>query len=540
MLEQIKNLSKLELCNLYGLNVFRFSKDKQTKRKSKMMMVIWIILILILISYVVGFSVGFVMLGLEKIIPAYLIVISSLVIFFFGIFKAGSVIFRKEGYDMLCSLPVSQTAIVISRFIRMYVENLMLTLLVMLPGMVVYSCFVQPKFSFYLIGLIVILAIPLAPIAAATLIGAIITGISSRMKHKSLVGAGLTIAFTLVALLFSSKLSMLEGELTPEMMKGFSEQMLAVIGKMYPPAIWLGTSMTEGNIFRCLACVVVFVAAFVVIVALVSCNFHSICRGLFSTSAKHDYQMGSLQKNSVLLSLYKKEMKRYFASSIYVSNTIMGPIMGVALSGALLVVGVDSLEQMLTMSVDICSLIPFGLSGVFCMMTTTSVSISMEGKEWWIVKSLPLQTKTILDSKILWNLSLMLPFYVVSEILLMIAMRPRIAELFWMLVIPAVMMVFSCVYGITINLHFPVFDWESETTVVKQSVSTVLGGMGGFIASILCAILCAVLGTALGAVPVALAPEQILHLVKAGICILLFSVTCLLYRKNNSTNLKEL
>ena len=33
MIRQIKNLTKLQLQNMYGLNVFRFSKDKAEKRK---------------------------------------------------------------------------------------------------------------------------------------------------------------------------------------------------------------------------------------------------------------------------------------------------------------------------------------------------------------------------------------------------------------------------------------------------------------------------------------------------------------------------
>ncbi len=106
MLTQIRILTKLELCNLYGLNVLRFSKDKKSKQKNMGLMALWIILLVILICYVGGLSYGLIYLGLEDAVPAYLITVSGLLIFFFGMLKAGNIIFQREGYDILCALPL--------------------------------------------------------------------------------------------------------------------------------------------------------------------------------------------------------------------------------------------------------------------------------------------------------------------------------------------------------------------------------------------------------------------------------------------------
>lgn len=45
MLAQIKILARLELCNLYGFNVLRFSRDRKAKQKSIGLLVIWTILL---------------------------------------------------------------------------------------------------------------------------------------------------------------------------------------------------------------------------------------------------------------------------------------------------------------------------------------------------------------------------------------------------------------------------------------------------------------------------------------------------------------
>ena len=80
MLRQIRILTKLELCNLYGLNVLRFSKDKKSKQKTVGLLMAWAILLAMLIGYVGGLSYGLIYLGLEEAVPAYLITISSLLI----------------------------------------------------------------------------------------------------------------------------------------------------------------------------------------------------------------------------------------------------------------------------------------------------------------------------------------------------------------------------------------------------------------------------------------------------------------------------
>lgn len=104
VLAQMKILTKLELCNLYGLNVLRFSRDRTAKKRAGAMLAVWMVLAVVLIVYTGGLSYGLVYLGLEKVIPAYLIAISSLLVFFFGMLKAGSALYSREGYEILLSL----------------------------------------------------------------------------------------------------------------------------------------------------------------------------------------------------------------------------------------------------------------------------------------------------------------------------------------------------------------------------------------------------------------------------------------------------
>ena len=528
MIKQIRHLTKLELQNLYGLNVFRYTKDKRQKQKMLGLCAAWLFIIVMIVGYIGAAVFGYVYIGMAEIVPAYLIMLSSIVILMFAIFKAGSVIFEKNAYDILTSLPVSQTAIVVSRFLRMYIENLLLTFLVMIPGVVVYGIMVKPKISFYLIGMVVTVFIPLMPITIASFLGALVTAVSSRMKHKSLVSAGLSILIIVFVMSGTGTMSTLEENFSVEMIQSVSEVLTRVIEDIYPPAVWLSDAMINGNVLSCLLCIIGGLAVFVGTIALISIKFHEICQSLYSTNAKHDYKMERLKKNSVLGTLYKREVKRYFASSIYIQNTIVGPVLAVLFAGAILVAGIDTIEASLGVPVDIRGIVPFILAGIFSVMTTTCTSVSLEGKEWWIVKSLPIRTKELLDSKLLFGLSLAFPFWLVSEILLIAALKPNFMELVWLIFLPVVLILFSNVFGLTVNLKMPVFNWESEVAIVKQSASAALGGLGGFVIILA------------GMAPVIIAPAEYSNLLKGMICIVFSSVTWILYRKNNRVNLQEL
>lgn len=525
---QSKLLAALELKNLFGLNTLRHSKDKSVKRRAVLLSAAWVLVICMVFGYVGALAYGLVILEMGSIVPAYLTLIASLLILAFGIFKAGGVIFNRNGYDILTSLPLRQEAIVLGRFARMYIEDLLITLLVLLPGCAVYAVLTRPAWHFYISLIFSALLIPLLPLSAATFLGAAVTALSSRMKNKAVAESLLSVGLVVLILWGSSALGSSSETLTPEMLANLAATVTGLLEKLYPPAIWLGSAMAEGNFGALALCALVYIAVFAAVVALVARNFHSVCRRLNATRAKHDYRMEQLQSSSVLATLWRRELKRYFASGIYVTNTIMGPILGTILAGAFLVAGTDSVNSLLGVELDLGAWMPFLLGGSFGMMPATATSISMEGKNWWIAKSLPLTARDIMNGKLLMNLSLMLPFYVISEILLIIALKPTGLELVWLIAIPAVIILFSCVFGLTANLLLPNFNWDSEVSVVKQSAAAAVGGFGGMFMTILFAL------------AVLLLPKAYADAVRLVCCALILAATALLYRKNGATDLRKL
>lgn len=527
-MRNIRTLVKMELCNLYGINVFRYTKDSGEKKKSIALAATIAVVLVVLMSYVGGLSSGLITVGLKDIVPAYMAMMASLLTLFLSIFKTGATIFRKKGYDFLSALPLSNYAVVISRFIRLYVESLGLTLVVMIPGLLVYGVLTKAGMLSVLLYVIGALLIPLLPVAVASFIGALITGISSRMKHQSRVEIVLTILLMIGLFAGSGFLAENEENFTTEILTQMAEKIADIFDKVYPPAMLFGNAVVQGDVSDMLVFAGISVAVFAVTILVVSWNFHGICRSLFGTSATHDYKLEHLQMHSVRKALLEREMKRYFSSSVYVTNTIVGPIMGTAFCIGLFFIDFDSIVVSLPGTVDLKGAVPFVIAAIFSMMNPSVVSVSMEGKEWWIVKSLPLRAKDILDSKLLFGLCVAAPFLVIAELIAIFVLGPGVLELLWLIVIPVLCLLLTCVFGISVNLKLPKMNWENEVSVVKQSAAAMIGGIVVVLVIILCAI------------PVLLVPAQYKDLVCLAICILLVALTVRLYYKNNRVDLKKI
>ena len=526
-------MCKIEIKNILGINVLKHTKNPVERKRMKGLLILIAFFVLFLMFYMGSMSYGLVTLGAGEIIPSLFIILSVMITFIFSVFKVGGILFRSSGYQVMASLPVTTTAIVAGRFARLYLENLAETCLIMLPGSLVYAVLQKTGWMFYVNGLISILIIPMIPLSLATFIGVLVTGFASRMKHRAIWETILTLGFALAIFGGMARLTGGGSELTLESIKRISEQTMETLGKVYPPAVLLGNGMTKGAFLPVLFVAFLSVAALAIVIGISARFFHVICRKIQEsaskkTSAVSEIGIDHVGQRKLFDCLLIRDARRYLASSVYMSNTLMSPIIGTIGSAALLFIDIEKAMGNIPMHVNLQQAIVFLISGIFCTMPPTSTSISMEGKEWWILKSLPLPPKMILDSKLCFNLLLTAPFYLISQIFLGILLKGNAVEILWSAVIMLLFILCSCVGGLTANLKFPKMEWDSEVVVVKQSASSAIGALSGMITAMLC-----------GGIVIAV-PAALLHVVRAGIVIMLILLTVFLYRKNIRTDLRQI
>lgn len=476
MTRQIRLLMKLSLRGMFGLNELRFTKDRRKKARGLLMGGLWVLVIGMLAIYIGMFSYGYLAMGLGDFLPAVLGLCVTGLVFFFTLFKAGAVLFDKNAYEKEISLPVTVRAIIVSRFLSMYVTDLLLGIVVMAPGVALYGVMERPGISFYIYGLVAMLFLPLLPLTVASIAGALIAGIASKVRRKNLVSIVLTLIFVCVVMIGSMAMGGMDEEQIEIMLRDFALQLEVQIRRLYPPAMWLSEAMVQGKFVRMAQFLGVSFGCFFVFLELLQPVYGRICILLGVREVKGNYRMKGLGEKTVLGSLVERELRHYFSSSVHVTNTLVGEIMMVLLAVGVLVIGKESVEGLFGIPGVVQRGMPILLGCMPAMMPITACSISLEGKQWWMLQTLPVSRQDIAHSKVVMNLIVALPFYLVSEALFFVALRPGWADGLSLLVMPLLYLLFSARMGLAVNEKFPVFDWDNEVKVVKQSAS-VFGAM---------------------------------------------------------------
>lgn len=479
----IWRLTKIQLLSSFGLNKALHARDAKERRKL-LFASIGIVMGMLAIAvasfgYSYTMAIGFEQIGRMELLLAIMMAVTSVVGFFTTIYKAGGVLFDFKDYDLVMSLPVKTSHVVASRVLQLYGLNLFFTLIVMLPAGVVYALKMNPNALYYVLFLATLLCIPLVPIIAATIIGAMISWISSRFRGSRIISIVLTFA---VIIAFMAGSFQLNGN--GQLLADAGAQMADMIYKLYPLTAMYVDAVCSYRIGSFLLFVAISLIAFMLFAVVLGSRFKAIHTGLTTSHTRSKYQMKSLQASTPFTALYKKELRRYFSSSLYVMNTSIGMILLLVMSIAVLFVGSDELGQLVEipeLSIYLGRLAPLFVSLFIVISCTSACSISLEGRNLWILKSSPVSKLTILLSKVAVNLTITVPILVISCTLLVLSLHTGWVDSLMLFLIPIIYACFTAMMGVLINMKFPKLEWTSEVTVIKQSAAVLVSMLIGFI-----------------------------------------------------------
>ncbi|RUT47155.1 hypothetical protein EJP82_08215 [Paenibacillus anaericanus] len=483
----IWRLTKLQLLSSFGLNKALHARDVKERRKLLLLSISILIgvgmIAVVSFGYSYAMAMTFESIGRMDLLLAIMMAVTSLIGLFTTIYKASGVLFGFKDYDLVMSLPIKTSHVVASRVLQLYVLNLFFTLMVMVPAGVVYAIKVNPGSFYYLFFLMTLLFIPLVPIIAATIVGALISWISSRFKASRMINILLNFALVIAIMASSFRVDGNEQEFAD-----MSTGLAGMIFKLYPLTSMYIDAVCSYQVGSFVLFIAISLLSFMLFCTVLATKYKAIHTGLMASHTSSNYQMKSLSIGSPFRALYKKELRRYFSSSLYILNTSIGMILLLAMSISLLFIDADELGQLTNipqLSTYLNILAPLVVSMFVAISCTTSSSISLEGKNIWILKSSPVPKQTILLSKVAVNLTVTLPILVVSCVLLMISLHTGWMESLLLLVIPVIYACFSAIMGVLVNLKLPKLEWTSEVTVIKQSAAVIVALFIGIISIVI-------------------------------------------------------
>jgi len=473
-------LVKAQLYDQYKLGELR------TKGRKRLRIVVMagvlVFLAVMLAGYSFSLAFGLIKLGVGRVIPSYALAISAVITLFFTIMKSHGLLFAFRDYDMLMSLPVRTRDIIASRFLMMYLMNALGVALILLPMGAAYAIWMPVQAWFYPLWLAGVFLAPLIPTTIAAMLGAGLTAIAVKFKYAR----GIAIILSFLATVSVLVLSMGMGQMGPQanlsQLSALGERLEETMNRIYPLCTLFTRAVAGYDGWAFVLFALISVLWYLLFLALLSLRYKAINTALLSRRAAGRFQLREVNGRSALMAMYHKEFKRFFSSVVYVLNVGMGVVMLLLFSGASLFLGTEkigAIAEIPGFAEQLSTLAPFIMAAIVSMSCTSCVSLSLEGKSLWILKSSPVPDKTVFQSKILFNLSLVLPASVLSSLMMSIRLaRTPLAVLFFFLV-PLTYGVFASVWGMAVNIKLPNYGWENETMVIKQSASAMVGMLGG-------------------------------------------------------------
>ena len=453
-------LLKINYINNFGLNAVINKKiAKEDKSKSiksfGMMLVIAISVIIMATVYAEIIGEALAQINLVHLLPMIASLITVIITFMLSIFKADGTIFGSKDLDFLLSLPISSRTILASKLIELLSLNIGISALVMIPSTIVYYIKSIASISCFLYMIVGIVILPLIPIILASIVAFILNIMSSKFRFSKIIYSVGMIGVIIVIFIGSLKAQDFMSYL---MMNASSIE--NIFEKSYIPSAWFASSLINGDVGDLL---------------IFSRSFKKINSNLGQSYQKSNYKISKLKQKGMYQTLLNKEFKRYFASTSYVFNTLGITAMLVIMS----IVSVFSGDEVLGMiSKGAGRVIVLAVAAMFGVMSgmasTTPSSISIEGKNLWILKSLPIDIRDIFKAKVSMSLILSIPAIVISSLIISFGLSLSIIDTIFIIVFASVYNTFIAISGLFINILYPKFDWKQEIQAVKNTISVTI------------------------------------------------------------------
>lgn len=408
-----------------------------------------------------------------------------------SVFITEKQLYEANDNELLLSMPVPSVYVVLSRITAVLFINLLYGAFTLIPSIVVYFFLTgfDAVILFYLLLGGLFLALLTLSLSAAG--GWLLAMLIANLKRKKLFSAIFMLAFFFSYIGIYANLQKILSKLVAQ-----GAELTQSLRKVFPPLFLFGKAVAQKDIVSLIALLFISLGTVTVITFLISRSFVKIATKNKGSAGKYIYKQRHLTTASPRKALFVKEFKRFFSSINYIMNSGLGSIFMIVFAGALILKGPSVITSILQatanneavgIDVPLESLLPVIIGTIIGFLVTTNdtacCSLSLEGKAFPLVKSMPLGYYDIIIPKIAFNLAWgFIPIVLVSLVcFLRLGFSTR--DFLLILIAGIVFQLFTALWGMLCNVLFPKFDWISEVMVIKQSAASlfgILGAMGFF------------------------------------------------------------
>ena len=408
---------------------------------------------------------------------------------FGGVFTTYATLYTAKDNELLVSMPIRPSLILLSRMITVYVMAFYWTAAAWLPAMLMYYFFLGTTVTALKIifPFVFLFLVPLVVAFITSILGFIIAAIAPRVKFKTLVAVIISLAFFGGYMYVSFQLSNLITKFIDNI-----DKVGTILRSYIFPLYELGLG-ASGNPLAFLISVAMIIAVFALLYWILSMTFLKITMLTTPKEGKSKVAKNSRESN-IKMALFKREAQRFFTSYTYILNCGFGILLG-----AILVVVIPLQKENIINGLNhfsgdapfITGILPYLLIDVMGFVSGLCIiaapSISLEGKYIWLLKTSPIEAKDILRAKELLHIVFTVPLTIVYTIVCGIFLGLNVPEIVLSCIFLILFNVLNAKFCLFIGMKKANLNWINESVVVKQGAPIIISILCvfGFISTVL-------------------------------------------------------
>lgn len=480
----LKSLIKIRFQGIF-MRSMKGSKNKNAGLGRVILMVVVIAYIGIVFGGMFGYMFDmilepFTLIGYEWLYFGIMAVMIVMLCFIGSVFTTQQEIYGAKDNELLLSMPIKTSDILLSRIFVVLIINYLYEMLVALPCGIIYFTHVPFDIMKLILFIIVIVTLPLLALALSCAFGWLMAMLMKKIRNKTIITMILSLGFLGAYFYLVNKVPDYLVALVSNG-KSIGEAIQTTLFPIYHMA----RAISDVNFISLILYLICAIGPFVIVMYLLSKNFISIATSK-APSKKVKLKDSDIKYSSQKGALFKRELKHFTSNPMVMLNAGLGIAFTVVLAGAILIKGPELLEMLGVIPPEfqemlnefVVPLLCLAVIGTNSMNIISAGLISLEGNRLWIIKSLPIRTKDILESKLMLHLALCVPPGILFSIAGSLVFSLSAVDSLLVIIVPVVFTLFEALFGLLINLWKPKFDWINETVVVKQSASVMITMFG--------------------------------------------------------------
>ena len=464
-----------------------FYDAKKNKARSKISTAAYFILFALLIVGLLGGIFTFLAIGLCRPLAsanlswlyfALMGLIAVLLGAFGSVFNTYAGVYLPKDNDLLLSMPIPVSSLVAARLFSVYLMGLMYSAVVILPAVIVYWVTTGITLFSVLGGLMLTILISVFVLTLSCFLGWVVAKISQKLKHKSVIAVLASLTFIAIYYFVYFKAQ----GVIQNLLANAAEYGAQIKSNAYP--LYLFGSVGVGDFKAILIITAAMAVLFGLTWVVLSRSFLHIATSTGKTT-RGAYKETTIRQRSVDAALLSRELARFTGSPSYMLNCGLGTFLMPVCAVAALWKGRSLFAMLDAMFAETPGSVPLLLCVILCGLASMNLmvvpSISLEGKNLWLMQSLPVNPWKLFQAKI--RMQLLLTALPLLLCIVCAAIVYPLSPIYLSVIVlfAASYMLLSALSGLMLGVKMPTLTWTNELMPIKQSapvVITLFGGIG--------------------------------------------------------------